>query len=167
MGDDGLVVAADIHPARLRTVMRAARRCGLDSVAPVVADGRRIPVVEESFDRVLLDAPCTGLGVLRRRPDARWRVEERDAAQLAEVQRALLARAARAVRPGGRLVYSVCTLTRIETLGVDAFAASELPEFVALDPPGAPWRRHGRGALLVPSAARTDGMFVLALERSR
>ena len=71
------------------------------------------------------------------------------------------------MRPGGRLVYSVCTLTRIETLAVDAFAASELPEFVALDPPGVPWRRHGRGALLVPSAARTDGMFVLVLERSR
>jgi 16S rRNA C967 or C1407 C5-methylase (RsmB/RsmF family) len=66
----------------------------------------------------------------------------------------------------------VCTLTRIETLGVDAFAASELPDFVALDVQqlgreGAPWRRHGRGGLLVPSAARTDGMFVLVLERSR
>ena len=108
-----------------------------------------------------------GLGVLRRRPDARWRVQPRDATDLAELQRALLVRAAQAVRPGGRLVYSVCTLTRIETLGVDAFAASELPDFVALDPPGSPWRRHGRGALLVPSAARTDGMFVLVLERSR
>ena len=78
-----------------------------------------------------------------------------------------LLRAARTVRPGGRLVYSVCTLTRIETQAIDAFAASELPEFVALDPPGSPWRRHGRGALLVPSVARTDGMFVLVLERSR
>jgi 16S rRNA (cytosine967-C5)-methyltransferase len=167
MRDDGLVMAADVHPARVRTVMRAARRCGLASVVLVVADGRNIPVPDAAFDRVLLDAPCTGLGVLRRRPDARWRVQPRDATDLADLQRALLMSAARAVRPGGRLVYSVCTLTRIETQAVDAFAASELPEFVAVDPPSAPWRRHGRGALLVPSAARTDGMFVLVLERSR
>jgi len=167
MGDDGLVVASDIHPARVRTVMRAARRCGLTAIVPVAADGRAIPVRGDQFDRVLLDAPCTGLGVLRRRPDARWRVQPRDAAVLADLQRAMLTSAARAVRPGGRLVYSVCTLTRMETLAVDAFAASELPGFVALPPPGAPWRRHGRGALLVPSAARCDGMFVLVLERSR
>ena len=167
MRDDGLVVAADVHPARVRTVMRAAARCDLRSIAPVAADGRRLPVADASFDRVLLDAPCSGLGVLRRRPDARWRVQPRDANDLAGLQRDMLTAAARAVRPGGRLVYSVCTLTRIETEAVDAFAASELPGFVALPPPGDPWRRHGRGALLVPSAARTDGMFVLVLERSR
>lgn len=167
MRDDGLVLASDVHPARVRTVTRAATRCGLTVVAPVVADGRRLPVADAAFDRVLLDAPCTGLGVLRRRPDARWRVQPRDAADLAGLQREMLVNAARAVRPGGRLVYSVCTLTRMETLAVDAFAASELPEFVAVEPPGEPWRRHGRGALLVPSAARTDGMFVLVLERSR
>ena len=167
MRDDGLVVAADVHPARVRTVMRAAARCDLRSITPVAADGRRLPVADASFDRVLLDAPCSGLGVLRRRPDARWRVQPRDANDLAGLQRDMLTAAARAVRPGGRLVYSVCTLTRIETEAVDAFAASELPGFVALPPPGDPWRRHGRGALLVPSAARTDGMFVLVLERSR
>jgi 16S rRNA (cytosine967-C5)-methyltransferase len=139
----------------------------LQAVAPIAADGRNLPVRDGAFDRVLLDAPCSGLGVLRRRPDARWRVQPQDVTQLATLQRALLMRAARAVRPGGRLVYSVCTLTRLETLAVDAFAASELPELVACEPPGAPWRPHGRGALLVPSAAGTDGMFVLVLERSR
>jgi 16S rRNA (cytosine967-C5)-methyltransferase len=167
MHDDGVVLAADLHPARVRTILRTATRCGLGSVVPVVADGRQLPVRDATFDRVLLDAPCTGLGVLRRRPDARWRVQPRDATDLAELQRALLVQAARAVKPGGRLVYSVCTLTRMETKDIDAFAASELPDFVALDVPGAPWRKHGRGALLVPSAARTDGMFVLVLERSR
>ena len=167
MHDNGTVVAADVHQARVRTVMRAASRCALASVVPLVADGRRLPLVDASFDRVLVDAPCTGLGVLRRRADARWRVRPRDVTELAALQRELLAAAARAVRPGGRLVYSVCTLTSLETVGVDAFAASELPEFVAVTQPGDPWRRHGRGALLVPSAARTDGMFVLVLERSR
>jgi 16S rRNA (cytosine967-C5)-methyltransferase len=167
MHDDGLVVAADLHPARVRAIERAAARLGLDTVSTIAADGRRLPVRDASFDRVLLDAPCSGLGVLRRRPDARWRVQPRDVGQLAALQRELLAGAARVVRPGGRLVYSVCTLTRMETLAVDAFAASELSELVAIDPPGEPWQRHGRGALLVPSAAGTDGMFVLVLERSR
>jgi len=165
--DDGLVVAADLHPARVRAIERAAARLHLDAVSPIAADGRRLPVRDASFERVLLDAPCSGLGVLRRRPDARWRVQPQDVGRLAALQRDLLARAAQAVRPDGRLVYSVCTLTRMETLAVDAFAASELPELVAIDPPGQPWRPHGRGALLVPSAAGTDGMFVLVLERSR
>jgi len=166
MHNEGLLVAADVHPARVRTVMRSVTRCGLTAVAPVVADGSRLPFADETFDRVLLDAPCTGLGVLRRRPDARWRIEQADVAALADLQRALLVAAARTVRPGGRLVYSVCTFTKMETLAVDAFAASELAQFVALPPPGTPWRPHGRGALIVPSAARTDGMFVLVLERS-
>jgi 16S rRNA (cytosine967-C5)-methyltransferase len=167
IGDDGVVVAADVHPARVRAIARAADRLGLGAVAPLAADGRRLPVRDASFDRVLLDAPCSGLGVLRRRPDARWRVKPEDVTQLATLQRDLLTSAARAVRPGGRLVYSVCTLTQLETLAVDAFAASELAELVACEPPGAPWQPHGRGALLAPSAAGTDGMFVLVLERSR
>jgi 16S rRNA (cytosine967-C5)-methyltransferase len=167
MRDDGLVVAADVHPARVRAIARTAERLGLRTVVPIAADGRNLPVRDATFDRVLLDAPCSGLGVLRRRPDARWRVQPQDVTQLATLQRALLTSAARAVRPGGRLVYSVCTLTRLETLAVDAFAESELPELIACEPPGAPWRPHGRGALLAPSAAGTDGMFVLVLERSR
>src|SRR5262249_13822757 len=120
-----------------------------------------------AFDRVLLDAPCSGLGVLRRRPDARWRITETDVDALASLQRDLLAEAAGAVRPGGRLVYSVCTLSRPETIGVDEWAAAPLAGFAALAPPGEPWRPHGRGALLLPGAARSDGMFVLILERSR
>jgi len=166
VGAGGLVVAADLHSGRVRTVRRAASRLDLlDVVAPVVADGRHLPVREMSFDRVLLDAPCSGLGVLRRRPDARWRVQESDVHDLAALQRTLLAAAAGAVRAGGRLVYSVCTLTREETLGVDDWATEHLPAFVAASPPARPWRPHGRGAILLPSDAGTDGMFVLALTR--
>jgi 16S rRNA (cytosine967-C5)-methyltransferase len=168
MGGDGLVVAADLHSGRARTVARAAERLGLRHVVvPVVADGTHPPVRDASFDRVLLDAPCSGLGVLRRRPDARWRVQPGDVGELATLQRALLAAAARTVRPGGRLVYSVCTLTPEETIGIDDWAARTLDEFVALERPGAPWRLHGRGAILLPSDAQTDGMFVLVLERRR
>lgn len=163
VGPQGLVVAADVHPGRLALVTRAARRLGLGSVAPLVADGRRPPLRAGAFDRVLLDAPCTGLGVLRRRPDARWRVREEDVDRLAGLQRLLLAGVAPLVAPGGRLVYSVCTLTAAETLGVDAWAGDALPGFEAQAPPGAPWRPWGRGAVLLPHVAGTDGMFVLVL----
>jgi 16S rRNA (cytosine967-C5)-methyltransferase len=162
----GLVVAADVHAGRVRSVRRAAQRLGLgDAVRTVVADGAHPPVRPGAFDRVLLDAPCSGLGVLRRRPDARWRIRPEDVDELARLQRRLLAAAAATVRPGGRLVYSVCTMTAAETLAVDGWAAAELPELVACAPPGRPWRPHGRGAVLLPSDARTDGMFVLVLER--
>jgi len=166
MEGKGLVVAADLHPGRVRTVRRAAERLGLgDTITTVIADGRHVPLRAKRCDRVLLDAPCSGLGVLRRRPDARWRVRPSDVNDLAALQRVLMAAAAHAVRPGGRLVYSVCTLSPLETIAIDAWAASELPAFAALPPPGAPWRPHGRGAILLPSDARTDGMFVLVLQR--
>ena len=84
---------------------------------------------------MLLDAPCSGLGVLRRRPDARWRVSESSIGELAALQRDLLAAAAALVRPGGVLVYSVCTLTRAETVDVDEWAAQHLAGFDALPPP--------------------------------
>lgn len=164
-GGAALVVAGDLHDGRVRTMQRGAERLGL-RLHGFVADGRHLPFAAASFDRVLLDAPCSGLGVLRRRPDARLRVTRELVAEVAELQRALLVEAARVVAVGGRLVYSVCTLTRTETVGVDAFAASELPGFEARAELAAPWRAAGRGAVLLPHAAGTDGMFVLVLERT-
>jgi 16S rRNA (cytosine967-C5)-methyltransferase len=165
VGEEGRVLAADIHPGRIRLVSAAARRLGLQSVLPVVADGRALPAPPASADRVLVDAPCSGLGVLRRRPEARWRIGPDQVAPLAELQRELLRAAAEVVRPGGIVVYSVCTLTHEETSGVD-WAARELPGLEAEPPPGSPWRPRGRGALLLPHDAHTDGMFVLRLRRT-
>jgi 16S rRNA (cytosine967-C5)-methyltransferase len=168
MDGSGVIVAADLHPGRVRAMGRATRRLGLDAaIVPLLADGRRLPLADAAFDRVLLDAPCSGLGVLRRRPDARWRVQTTDVDDLAALQRELLGAAARATTPGGRLVYAVCTLSRAETIGVDDWAREHLREFRSLEPPSAPWRAHGRGALLLPSDAGTDGMFVLVLQRER
>jgi 16S rRNA (cytosine967-C5)-methyltransferase len=166
MDDRGLVVAVDVHPGRLGLVQQAATRLGLDAVAPVAADGMRLPLAGRSFDRVLLDAPCSGFGVLRRRPEARWRIEPDAVGELAALQRELLAGAAEMVRPGGRLVYSVCTLTRAETVDIDEWASTALPDFVAEPPATAPWRPWGRGALLLPQVAGTDGMYLLTLSRS-
>jgi 16S rRNA (cytosine967-C5)-methyltransferase len=166
VGAKGRVLAADTQAGRLRLVGQAARRLKLSTVDLVVADGRRPPVRAGSCDRVLVDAPCSGLGVLRRRPEARWRIEPDGIAGLADLQVELLVAAAHAVRPGGVLVYSVCTLTKAETCEVADRALERLDGFIVLDPPGDPWRPWGRGALLLPSVAGTDGMFVLELQRS-
>jgi 16S rRNA (cytosine967-C5)-methyltransferase len=166
VGSDGAVVALDVDAGRVRMIDGARHRIGLPHLFPVVGDGRTPPFVPGAFDRVLLDAPCSGIGVLRRRADARWRLQPGTIDELAALQRELLAAAAPLVRPGGVLVYSVCTLTNAETLAIDEWAADALPELTPLPPPGAPWRPHGRGALLLPQAADTDGMFVLALHRS-
>lgn len=163
MGDAGRVLATDLRPGRAARVVAAARRLGLRSVHTVVADGRRPPLRPASFDRVLLDAPCSGLGVLRRRPEARWRLDPADVVRLARLQRELLAAAALAARPGGLVAYCVCTVSREETLDVDAWAAEALPGLRPVDPLGRPWRPHGRGALLLPQDAGTDGMYLLRL----
>lgn len=166
VGDDGAVAALDIDPGRVRLVAGAATRLGLAAVHAVVGDATAAPLRTGTFDRVLLDAPCSGIGVLRRRPDARWQLRETAIAELAALQVELLEAAAALVRPGGLLVYSVCTLTEEETLGVDAWATAQLGEFVADAPLAPPWRAHGRGALLLPQDAGTDGMYVLALRRT-
>jgi 16S rRNA (cytosine967-C5)-methyltransferase len=165
MGDSGRVLAADLRPGRARRVREASGRLGLASVHTVVADGRAPPVRPGGFDRVLLDAPCSGLGVLRRRPESRWRLQPADVDRAGALQRQLFAAAALAVRPGGLLAYSVCTLTQAETVAMDEWAAAEFPHLVAEQPPGFPWRAAGRGALLLPHAAGTDGMYLLLLRR--
>jgi 16S rRNA (cytosine967-C5)-methyltransferase len=169
MGDEGLVVAADLNPGRATRVRAAADRLGLGSVQVLAADGRHLPLRHPGdpgggFDRVLLDAPCSGLGVLRRRPEARWRLDPSDIDGLAALQRELLTEAVARIRPGGLLAYGVCTFSRTETLDVDTWAAEAFPELTAAPAPGPPWRPHGRGALLLPTAAGTDGMFLLLLQ---
>jgi 16S rRNA (cytosine967-C5)-methyltransferase len=162
-GGPALVVAADISPARSAVVAANAARLGTGSVVAVVADGAEPPFPAGRFDRVLVDAPCSGLGVLRRRPDARWRVQPADVARLAALQRRLLAAAIPLLRPGGLLAYSVCTLTAEETRAIDGWLARTYPELTPSPPPAAPWQPAGRGALLLPQTAGTDGMYLLTL----
>ena len=155
------VVAADLRPARLGLVAQNADRLG-HAVALIAADGRTPPFRPGSFDRVLVDAPCSGLGVLRRRADARWRGGEADLADLALLQADLLAGAAALVRPGGQLVYSVCTVTEAETAGVDRRFRGAEPR-AEPEPVGRPWRPHGdhgSGGLLLPQDLDSEGMAV-------
>ena len=157
-----LVVAADARPARAGLVASNRGRVGLvaEALPVVVADGTAPPFGAGTFDRVLVDAPCSGLGSLRRRPDARWRIDDAAPARLAALQGRLLTAAADLVVPGGVLVYSVCTLTSAETTDVaDRFAADHAG-WLPLPPPVGPWRPWGTGGLLLPQVAGTDGMTI-------
>jgi 16S rRNA (cytosine967-C5)-methyltransferase len=164
---DGVVVATDIRPHRATLIAGNAERTGTQSVVhPVIADAAVPPLRPHSFDRVLVDAPCSGLGVLHRRPDARWRVHPGVPRVLADQSQQMLRAAAELVAHDGLLVFSVCTLNATETSDVAGWAAHELHGFTPLASPGGPWRPHGHGALLLPQTAGTDGMFIARFHRS-
>jgi len=128
----GRVVALDVRASGAVRIRTEARRLGADAVTVVAADARR-PPFRQRFDAVFVDAPCSGLGTLRRHPELRWRRQPADLARLATLQRELLAGVAPLVRPGGTLVYAVCTITREETDDVvRAFLGTE--RGFALDP---------------------------------
>ena len=110
MQDEGIVWACDRYASRLRKVQANARRLGLQSIRLREADSRHMPAFHQQADRVLLDAPCSGLGTLNRHADARWRQTPERVAELVTLQRELLTEAAKWVKPGGVLVYATCTL---------------------------------------------------------
>jgi 16S rRNA (cytosine967-C5)-methyltransferase len=154
------VVATDIRPARLGLVVDNIARLG-HPASLVVADGTAPPFCAGSFDAVLIDAPCSGLGALRRRADARWRVEPADVDTLAALQRRLLVAGAALVAPGGRLIYSVCTLTAQESV------AHEIPDGFDVDPtpPAGTWCAYRHGWRVLPHEADTDGMIMIRYRR--
>ena len=154
----GEVTAVEVNEARARELEETVRRLGASTVTVVVADGRDLPAGLDGFDRALVDAPCSGLGVLNRRPDLRWRAEP-----LPELQLELLRSAAARVRPGGSVVYSVCTVNADESeavvdasgLAVDATLADEWPQF-----------RHARRPEFLqtlPHRHGTAGFFIARL----
>lgn len=159
--DGAQVIAAELSPVRAGLVVANAQRLEAD-VNTVVADGTSPPFTEASFDRVLLDAPCSGLGALRRRPDARWRMTPESIDDLTALQRRLLAAAAPLVRPGGNLVYSVCTLTSAESVDHPTPDGFE----VDAEPPTGIWRPFRQGWRVLPQDDDTDGMVLIRYRRS-
>lgn len=134
MENRGSLVAVDPHPGRLELLRDACRRFGVTIVEPILseAQGLRRPA---SFDRVLVDAPCSNLGILRRAPELKWHRQEEELSRLAADQAAILLAAASLVRPGGVLVYSTCSLEPDENESVVARLRMTHPEF-APNPPG-------------------------------
>lgn len=164
------VAAADLSRRRIARVRENAARVGAgERLGPVVADGRHPPFRPASADVVLLDAPCTGTGTLRRHPDGRWRVGPDDLAALVRLQDELLDAAAALVRPGGWLVYSTCSLEREENeVRTEDFLA-RTPGFAADPPRGAvdDALLDGEGRLVVlPWRTGTDGAFAARLRRA-
>jgi len=172
-GTDGLV-AADNGAAKLNELSRRAQRAGLEPPEVLTADlTAPCPELDQrTFDRVLLDAPCTGLGVLRRHPEAKWRMEPDSLDTLVGIQRRLLDRLAPRVRPGGLLVYAVCTFTRAE--GPDQVAAflKRHADFAPELPPdhdGVAWTelldQGGPAVQTLPHRHGCDGFFMVRLRR--
>jgi 16S rRNA (cytosine967-C5)-methyltransferase len=157
----GLVVSADERLGRARLVERTARRL-IVSVKVLAQDARR-PAVRGPFDAALVDAPCSGLGAARRRPELLWRPSSLDLARLARLQVAILVATAELVRPGGRLVYSVCTFPRAETDAAVRAFLSKRPDYEPMEVPGpgGPAVDHR----LWPHRHGTDAMFYAGFRR--
>ena len=151
-------VAADLRKNRIGLVAENAQRLDTD-LSLVVSDGCFPPFKPKVFNRVLVDAPCSGLGVLRRRADARWRVSKEEIKRLSFLQEELLLSALNLVAPGGQPIYSVCTVTSAETTEVDErFRAKTGVQ--SCGPLPDPWRVHGQGGMILPQDLNSEGMAI-------
>lgn len=165
--DSAMVVASDRRDHRLRTVISTAKLQGLTSIQYLALDGLEpLPFAEKAFDRVLVDAPCSGTGTLRHNPEIRWRISPSDIEDLSRRQMQLLVNAAPAVKPGGQLIYSTCSVEPDENEDVvqtflahhDSFRLRQL----SLE---SPLLTEFGAARTWPQRDGTDGFFVCAFER--
>ena len=156
LGENGLLVASDRHRTRLTSAQR--RSADYDHIEWVRMDASRPAYSGSTFHKVLLDAPCTGLGTVRRRPEIRHRITPDAPQRYGEVQRAMLVTALELVAPGGRLVYSVCTFFPEETTDAIANLGGRPPDMSVGD-------IIGDGRMLTPLNPGTDGMFIAVFDR--
>jgi 16S rRNA (cytosine967-C5)-methyltransferase len=173
MGDRGEVISVELDPSRAEEVAAQARRLGLHSITVIEADAAAMEMAS-GFDRVLLDAPCSDLGALASRPDARWRKSPKTIERLTEIQEQALLGAARVLRPGGVLVYATCTISRRENEDrvaalLAAAAAGEVPalelEDLGARAPGLASPLEPRCLQLRPDRDCTTGFFISRFRR--
>jgi 16S rRNA (cytosine967-C5)-methyltransferase len=155
MGDEGEIVAVEADPRRAEELRANAARLGARSVRVVVGDAAEASF-GDGYDRVLVDPPCSDLGTLQSRPDARWRKTPAQVRELSALQLRILDAGAAALRPGGRLVYSTCTISAPENARQIEGFLERRPDFVA---------KVGRFVQTLPHRDGTDGFFIASLER--
>jgi 16S rRNA (cytosine967-C5)-methyltransferase len=181
MENKGKLVATDVLKGRIERSATRLRRAGVNNVERRDLSSERDPWVKRhagGFDKVLIDAPCSGAGTWRRNPDAKWRLKPSDLAELVDLQRRILESAARLVRGGGRLVYATCSLFQEENADqVRAFLAAH-PDFALVPAPQAwaeaqaalggeaPCPVDGDTLILTPGRHGTDGFFVAVMEKT-
>lgn len=166
MMNKGLIWATDRSDRRLQVLKRRAARAQLFNFRTAAWDGSAKLPTKTKFDGILVDAPCSGVGTWGRNPHARWTVAPADVRELAVAQRALLEHVAGALKPNGRLIYSVCTLTRSETTAVaNAFSAAH-PELTPLPLFSSTGPAEAAQLTLWPHEINANGMFIAAWQRA-
>lgn len=166
LADDGELTAVERNPGRARALSATLARMHVDCARVVVADARYELAAGQRCDAVLVDPPCSGLGTLQSRPDLRWRTSPERIAELSVLQAQVLSTGADATAPGGTLVYSVCTISREESVAVVERLLRERPEFVVEDLGGLlPGAGPGPFLQTFPDRDGTDGFFIARLRR--
>lgn len=165
--DAAMIVAGDIHRHRLRSVMQMAQLQSLNSINCVVLDGtQQLPFKKRAFDRVLVDAPCSGTGTLRRNPEIRWRISPEAIEDLSRRQYQLILQASEFVKPGGRLIYSTCSIESDENESVARAFLEKRNGFTPAALPGDTSLITGRGeARTWPHRQDVDGFYISAYTR--
>lgn len=165
MEDKGIVIAQDIHEHKLRLIRQNADKLQLKSIQTHLGDATKINDSELEYDRILVDAPCSGLGTIGRRADTRWRKSEQQIKELTEIQFEILKSASFKLKSGGRLVYSTCTLTPEENeLLVSRFLTSH-PEFTLIPVEDILENFSGEFLKLWPHQTQTDGFFAAIFKK--
>lgn len=176
MNNEGEILAFDVHEHKLELIEQLAQRLGISVIQPRLGDARELPGVEPcSRQRVLVDAPCSGLGILRRKADLRWQKEEKDLLDLPQLQLAILERAAMCVDVGGELLYSTCTIEPEENFEVVKTFRIAHPEFepvnlvenlpFILTEPRDLQQAHKGMLQLLPHRHGMDGFFLAKFRR--
>jgi 16S rRNA (cytosine967-C5)-methyltransferase len=157
MENEGQLIAVDLHPHKEKLVQASVKRLGTTIVQTMVADARKLDDhLKPEFDRILLDAPCSGFGVIRRKPDVKWKKDEADISQIADVQVGLLSKVSSLLKEKGQLVYSTCTLDQEENQGVVDRFLTEHPHFSVVE---------GSAQQILPHHFGSDGFFMIKLEK--
>lgn len=175
MHNTGHITALDIHEHKIKQIKEQAARLSLTNVSPLALDSRKAGdnFPEAGFDRILVDAPCSGFGVIRRKPDIKWRKTPADIPALAAVQTDILRALAPLLKPGGKMVYSTCTIESEENEKIISSFLQENPAFT-LDPSGEdrlpePLQTRlpvsGTGMQLLPHEFGTDGFYLAVLQK--